>query len=97
MTNFDTDTFYGNCVSDGFFMGYYVPKELPKSSDDYYYIIPIKYDLKPGQLAYDLYGDAHLLWIFSVFNREIIVDPLFDFRAGKIIRVPTKERLGGLI
>ena len=78
-------------------MGYYEPVPLPYHSTDYYIVIPTEYDMKPGMLAYKLFGDAQLMWVFSVFNRETIVDPLFDFRAGKIIRVPTKERLGGLI
>lgn len=93
MTKFDSNTFYGNCLNNGFFMGYYNHRNLPKSPTDYYYIIPTKYDLKPGLLAYDLYGDAQLLWVFSIFNRDILQDPLFDFRAGKIIRIPTKDRL----
>jgi len=97
MTNFDSNSFYSKTSNDGFYMSYYVPRELPKSTDDYYYIIPTKYDLKPGQLAYDLYGDAQLMWIFSVYNRDILQDPLFDFRAGKIIRIPTKQRLENII
>lgn len=97
MTTFDKRSFYKRTNKDDFFLGYYEPVSLPYHSSDYYLVIPTEYDMKPGMLAYKLFGDAQLMWVFSVFNRETIVDPLFDFRAGKIIRVPTKERLGGLI
>ena len=47
--------------------------------------------------ANELYDNPKLLWVFSVYNRDIIVDPLFDFTEGKIIRVPTKARLNSLL
>ena len=97
MTTFDKRSIYRKTSNDGFFLGYYEPLYLPQHSTDYYMVIPTEYDLKPGMLAYNLYGDAQLLWIFSIYNRETIIDPLFNFRAGKIIRVPTKERLLSLI
>ena len=60
-------------------------------------VIPTQYDLKPGGLAKELFGNPQLLWVFSAMNRDIIQDPLFDFRAGTIIRVPNKERLMSLL
>lgn len=97
MVNFDRDSFYERTDNSGQYLGYYIPNNMPYDSTDYYMVIPTKYDLKPGGMANELYGDPQLLWVFSVFNREIIIDPLFDFRAGTIIRVPTKERLLSLI
>lgn len=93
MVNFDSRSFYKSTDKSGFYMGYYEPYNIPFDSTDYYIIIPTEFDLKPGGLAQKLYGDPQLMWIFSVYNRDIIIDPLFDFRAGKIIRVPTKNRL----
>ena len=97
MTHFDNKSFYKKTQDDGFFLGYYEPISIKPDSSDYYVEIPTKYDLKPGLMAYDLYGNAQLLWVFSVMNRDTINDPLFDFRAGKIIRIPTKSRLNSLI
>jgi len=97
MTKFDSMSFYGNTKQNGFYLGYYDPLGITKTDEDYYYIIPTKYDLKPGLLAYDLYGDAQLMWIFSVYNRDILQDPLFDFRAGKIIKIPPKNKVVDLI
>lgn len=97
MTTFDSRSFYKKTSNDGFFLGYYEPVYLPFHSTDYYMVIPTEYDLKPGMLAYKLYGNAQLMWIFSVYNRDVINDPLFDFRAGTIIRVPTKDRLSNIL
>ena len=97
MTKFDDNSIYKNSNTDGFFLSYYEPINITKDSSDYYIEIPTKYDMKPGLLANDLYGDPHLLWVFSVMNRETINDPLFDFREGKIIRIPTKSRLLSII
>lgn len=93
MAKFDNKSFYKKTPNNGFFLSYYEPINIPYDSSDYYLEIPTKYDLKPGLLANDLYGDPQLLWIFSIMNRDTITDPLFDFRAGKIIRIPTRERL----
>lgn len=93
MVNFDKRSLYKKTNKNGFYMGYYEPINIPFDSTDYYIVIPTEYDLKPGGLAQKLYNDPQLMWIFSVFNRDIITDPLFDFRAGTIIRVPTKDRL----
>lgn len=97
MTTFDSKSFYKKTDNDGFFLENYEPINLPYHSSDYYMVIPTEYDLKPGMLAYKLYGSAQLLWVFSVYNRDVITDPLFDFRAGIIIRVPTKDRLSTLL
>ena len=93
MTKIDDRSFYKNTEKDEFFLKYYEPYEITFDVSDYYMVIPTEYDLKPGGLANELYGDPQLMWVFSVFNRDTIADPLFDFRAGKIIRVPTRERL----
>lgn len=93
MTKTDNKSFYKNSEKDEFFLKYYEPYKITFDVSDYYMVIPTEYDLKPGGLANELYGDPQLMWIFSVFNRDSIVDPLFDFTAGKIIRVPTKNRL----
>lgn len=97
MVIFDDKSLYNKTDKSNYFLGYYVPNNISYHSTDYYIVIPTKYDLKPGNMANDLYGDPQLLWVFSVYNRDVIQDPLFDFRAGIIIRIPTKQRLLSLI
>lgn len=47
-----------------------------------------KHNFRPDLLAYELYGDADLWWVFILYNRNKIVDPIFDFKTGLTLRVP---------
>jgi hypothetical protein len=44
-------------------------------------------------LAYDLYGDSGLWWVFAVRNPNVIKDPVFGFIAGLAIYIPQKTTL----
>ncbi len=68
-------------------------REIPKSQDDSVYIIESQYKYRPDLLAYDLYGDPKLWWIFVNRNREILKDPIYDFIPGITIYCPRKEDL----
>jgi|TARA_B110000914_G_scaffold204485_1_gene198877 hypothetical protein len=49
-----------------------------------------QYDEKPDLLAHDLYGNAKLWWVFPLFNQDMLVDPIMDFKSGMKITVPTR-------
>lgn len=49
-----------------------------------------KYDSRPDILAYDLFGNPKLWWVFAFFNQDILQDPIVDFTAGLEITVPVK-------
>lgn len=93
MINFGGYSLYKNTNTKGEYRDYYEPLDLTFDNSDYYIIITSEYMYKPGKLAYDLYGSERLNWVFSYFNRNKILDPIFDLTAGLIIRVPTKDRL----
>jgi len=52
------------------------------------FIVESKYDHKPDKLAYDLYGNAKLWWVFAEFNPDTLKDPIIDFVSGLEIQVP---------
>ena len=52
--------------------------------------IEAKYDEKPDLLAYDLYGNSKLWWVFALFNQDKLKDPIIDFKSGIKIIVPTR-------
>lgn len=68
-------------------------RDIPQNQNDVEYQIDPVYEYRPDLLAYDLYQNAGLWWVFAVRNPNILKDPLFDFSAGKIIFIPTKETL----
>lgn len=87
-------TLYGNTSYDENFRGYYIPYELPfDDATDTYYTITPTFENRPGLLAYTLYGDEKYQWVFMVYNRDMITNPLTDFRTGVVLRVPSKNRI----
>jgi hypothetical protein len=51
------------------------------------------YEYRPDLLAFDLYGDARLWWVFSQRNPNTLKDPYFDFVTGLEIYIPKLEYL----
>jgi len=77
----------------GFFLDIANIPSIPITSSDLAYQIDSIYKYRPDLLAYDLYGDPTLWWVFSVRNPNVIQDPVFDFEPGVIIYVPQKQNL----
>jgi len=61
--------------------------------DDVLYTIGPQYHCRPDLLAYDLYGDATLWWVFVQRNLDVLEDPVFDFVIGKQIYLPKNSSL----
>lgn len=55
---------------------------------DTYWEITQTYHLRPDLLAYDLYSDSRLWWVFAQRNPNTLPDPLFDFVVGTSIYLP---------
>ena len=82
-----TTEVYGN------YLDVMTPRQFPKLPDDVVFQITPTYQFRPDLLAFDLYGDAGLWWVFAVRNPNVITDPLGDFVAGASIRIPKKVDL----
>lgn len=61
--------------------------------DDFLYTIEPQYQYRPDLLAYDLYGEASLWWVFMQRNLDVIQDPIFDFVPGTKIYIPKGSSL----
>ena len=61
--------------------------------DDFLYAIESQYTYRPDLLAYDLYGDAKLWWVFIQRNLDVLQDPILDFVPGRKIYVCKKSSL----
>jgi alpha-L-fucosidase len=68
-------------------------RPISKKADDVSYVINSVYKYRPDMLAFDLYGDVGLWWVFAVRNPNVIKDPIFDFVPGVSIYIPKKETL----
>jgi hypothetical protein len=72
-------------------------RSVPAEPDDVQYTIGSQYQYRPDLLAYDLYGDATLWWVFTQRNLDILEDPVFDFTVGKKIFLPKQSSLTQLL
>ncbi len=84
-----TSPYYGTTLY-GQFLDILNYREISKLEDDVYYEIDRTYSNRPDLLAYDLYGDANLWWVFAARNPNVIRDPVFDFLPGVKIYIPKK-------
>lgn len=72
----------------GNFLDVWTPRTFEMLASDVIYQIDNFYNLRPDLLAYDLYKDVNLWWVFSVRNPNQLKDPIFDFTTGKVIYIP---------
>ena len=70
---------------------------IPKKADDVAFTINKTYQYRPDLLAYDLYGDPSLWWVFAMRNPNAIQDPIFSMKVGEQIYLPKKETLQGVL
>lgn len=63
-------------------------RNIPGERDDVLFEITNTYENRPDLLAYDLYQDEKLWWVFAVRNKSKIKDPIFDMKAGTKIYLP---------
>ena len=84
---------YSQTDSFGNFLDVMVNRPITAKLDDVLYEIDKTYEFRPDVLAYHLYDDATLHWDVAQPTPDVLKDPLFDFRAGKVIYIPKKVTL----
>lgn len=72
-------------------------RPVPSSDNDKLYEIEQQYMYRPDLLAYDLYNDKDLWWVFAQRNINIIKDPIYDFVPGIKIFLPQANLIKKLL
>lgn len=80
-------------VKQTWYLAYNLPISIAPADTDTNYVIPTEYDEQPWRLSYELYGNERLYYIFSLINPNLLVDPIYDFKAGMTIRIPSLQRI----
>lgn len=88
-----TSPYYYTDIVNEQYLDFMVNRSIITDSTDALWTITATYDLRPDLLAYDLYEDSRLWWVFAQRNPNILVDPLFDFREGVNIYIPPANLL----
>lgn len=68
-------------------------RSFPHLKDDLIYEIDHQYNHRPDLLAYDLYNNSGLWWVFAQRNPNTLIDPVFDFITGIQIYLPQQLTL----
>lgn len=84
---------WANTSQNSLYMELLNIRPVPAEVDDFEYIIENQYKHRPDLLAYDVYGDAKLWWVFVQRNMSVIKDPIYDFMPGTKIYLPKKSNL----
>jgi membrane-bound lytic murein transglycosylase MltF len=70
------------------FLDLMVNRPITTLLTDDYWEITATYHMRPDLLAFDLYQDSKLWWVFAQRNPNTLKDPLYDFTAGTKIYLP---------
>ena len=88
MADYKATSFYKDTSRNGFYLDVWSNRPITAETDDVTYQIDAVYNQRPDLLAFDLYKDSNLWWVFAKRNPNTLKDPLFDFRTGIVIRLP---------
>jgi hypothetical protein len=88
-----TSPWYNTSIVNNDYLDLMAIRPIPALDSDPRYIIQEKYTHRPDLLAYDLYNDHRLWWVFAQRNMDVIKDPVYDMEAGIEIKLPQFDPL----
>jgi hypothetical protein len=86
--SYSADSPYFSTPMYGQFLDVRANRSITRSASDTLYTITQVYHLRPDLLAYDIYNNSNLWWVFAQRNPNVLKDPLFDFVMGNSIYLP---------
>jgi hypothetical protein len=84
--------YFNTSVSNGY-LDVATFRDFPRLVDDMLWEVTKNYEHRPDLLAWDLYQDVGLWWVFAMRNNSVIKDPVFDLVAGTKIYLPKLSTL----
>jgi hypothetical protein len=93
MANYNATSPYFATPYRQFFLDVMTNRAIPRQTDDQVMKINQTYQYRPDLLAFDLYGDAGLWWVFYQRNPNTLTAPPMDFEAGAVIYLPKLNTL----
>ena len=91
-----TSPYYTTLVTNGY-LDVMEFRDLPNEQNDTLFEVTATYENRPDLLAYDLYQDAGLWWVFAVRNKRTIKDPVYDLKAGVKIYLPKMSTIKSVL
>ena len=97
MAEYGTTSPYQLTGYSQFYLDTMVNRPVPRLADDQYFAITQTYQYRPDLLAFDLYGQTGLWWVFYQRNPNTLTAPPCDFEAGVEIYVPKVSTLQSVL
>ena len=96
-SNYQSNSNYANTHKNSKYLDLYNPPLTRETLSDktLSFILQPKYDRRPDILANDLYGSPRLWWVFVHYNRDVIKDPIMDFKSGIKLVAPKTFKPSG--
>ena len=91
-----TSPYYATGYSQ-FFLDTMVNRPIPSQSDDLPFTINQTYQYRPDLLAFDLYDNGGLWWVFYQRNPNTLTKPPLDFVIDTFIYVPKMSTLRSVL
>ena len=88
MSQYDSTSPYYSTGYSQFFLDVMNNRPIPKAPDDQLFTINATYQYRPDLLAFDLYDNSTLWWVFYQRNPNTLQKPPLDFVAGTQIYLP---------
>jgi hypothetical protein len=88
IAKYTTDSPYFNTPMKGSVLGVMNHRTIPAEADDTLHTLTSVHEYRPDLLAYDVYKNSNLWWVFAVRNPNAIKDPIWDFRQGTVFYIP---------
>jgi hypothetical protein len=88
MAQYDATSPYFETGYSQFFLDSMVNRPVPREEDDVMFTINLTYQYRPDLLAFDLYGNGALWWVFYQRNPNTLTAPPLDFAVGTQIFLP---------
>lgn len=88
MANYDITSPYYTTGYSQFFLDTMTNRPIPPLQDDLSFAINLTYQYRPDLLAYDLYSNPGLWWVFYQRNPNTLTRPPLDFAVGVEIFLP---------
>lgn len=85
---YNNDSPYYGTNFRGNVLGIMQYRSIPAEADDAVHTLTRTHQYRPDLLAYDMYGNANLWWVFATRNPNAIKDPIWDFREGVRFYIP---------
>jgi hypothetical protein len=87
-----TSPYYGTVMNQGY-LDVMTFRDFERQDDDIEWEVTKDYENRPDLLAFNLYNDVNLWWVFAMRNPNVIQDPIYDLVAGTKIFLPKLSTL----